>query len=660
MMEVGYGKQKQAGDARRPVDTDALFLGPRGENAQILVEAFQRAVRRNSEWRKGFHPEDGSPIANGATSRAGYQATIESTMDVYDRLLLRLNDGSTPWSSLRYLGHMNTDTLLVSIAAEAAAMLYNPNSVGYESSIPTTKMEVEVVRDLIRLIGYDNGKAWGYLALDGTIANDEALWIARELKAFPIAVKRAMGSLMVKGDAANVLGKAAALEERELLNLPVEETIRMVEYAAKANHMPWIMKHSIRHVGSDRYPSLGAILVPSTAHYSLEKAAAILGIGENNLIRIPVDENYRMSLSSLEKRIEKLQREGTPILAVVGVVGTTEEGAVDDISGIAGLRDECAKRGAGFYFHVDAAYGGYIKSAYVNRDGSRAAASGENGAHVSDSYFSLHLADSITIDPHKQGYIPYVAGGIFVRNREQFRLLMQSAEYLFRNQTGRVDEAQNFGRITFEGSRPGAAAAGVWAAHRLLPLNVDGYGRVIKIAQENTKRFMGVIERLRDFEVGGVGFRAEPLLRNPDLNIVNLAFNFGSNIDLRRMNSFNASIYRTFTFNGSAKPYDGNGLILTNTALVREKYGDAPKEFLHRLGIPEREWDEVGRVEVLRSVLMHPWLMSAETLETYHEELKKAARRALDEPFGRGAAGLAALRRRDVVSSSAEVAPIRL
>jgi glutamate/tyrosine decarboxylase-like PLP-dependent enzyme len=101
---------------------------------------------------------------------------------------------------------------------------------------------------------------------------------------------------------------------------------------------------------------LGKVLVPQSKHYSWSKAVDVLGIGQDNLVYIPVQDNYRMDIRHLQTTIDRLIMDRTPILAVVAVVGTTEEGAVDAVHEIVQLREAYARQGVAFYLHLDAAY----------------------------------------------------------------------------------------------------------------------------------------------------------------------------------------------------------------------------------------------------------------------------------------------------------------
>ena len=116
------------------------------------------------------------------------------------------------------------------------------------------------------------------------------------------------------------------------------------------------MHRMITQLGSEP-----VIIVPETHHYSLPKHADVMGLGRQSLLTIPVDSRFRMRADELEKALDEVDSSGRHVLAVVAVVGTTEEGAVDPIHEIVQLRESRSKAGKpSFWLHADAAFGGAI------------------------------------------------------------------------------------------------------------------------------------------------------------------------------------------------------------------------------------------------------------------------------------------------------------
>ena len=125
---------------------------------------------------------------------------------------------------------------------------------------------------------------------------------------------------------------------------------------------------------------------------------------------------------------------------VVAVIGSTEESAVDPLKGVLELREEFRERGLEFTVHADAAWGGYHVS--VLREDfeiaepaalleSVAPPSMPLSLYVSEQFAALTDTDSITIDPHKSGYVPYPAGALCYRNSAMRDLVTYSAPVLF-------------------------------------------------------------------------------------------------------------------------------------------------------------------------------------------------------------------------------------
>ena len=188
---------------------------------------------------------------------------------------------------------------------------------------------------------------------------------------------------------------------------------------------------------SDRLP---VFLVQADAHYSLDRAAGVMGIGTSQVLRVPLDDGRRMDVDALQQLLERMQVEKVPVIAVVAVACTTAVGAFDPLDPIADL---CTQYGV--WLHVDAAHGGAVCLSRKHR-------------HLVKG---LHRADSVVLDAHKLMFVPAVCALVFYRNpKHRFRAFEQSAPYLFDPSAPDMSEYDN-GMVTFECTKR-SAALGLW------------------------------------------------------------------------------------------------------------------------------------------------------------------------------------------------------
>lgn len=608
------------------VNVDALFLGPKSENQKFFRETLNFLMEEHIYWRRDFHPED-EPLISLSEQHAGdFEATLDRTSNALLELSSRLKFSSMPWFSSRYLGHMNSDTLMAANLAYMATILYNPNNCAYEGSPATTALEIEVGKQFARMLGYDPEKAWGHITTDGTIANYESLWVARNLKSVPLAIREVKPEL-VEG-----------MDDWQLLNLPPGRILDLVSRVKEAGALEAVREQSVRGTGMER-GRLGKLLVPQSKHYSWTKAVDILGIGQENVVYVQVKDNYRMDVRHLKENIDRLVAEKTPILGVVAVVGTTEEGAVDEVHEIVRLREEYEKKGVSFYLHIDAAYGGYARTIFLDEDDHfmgfndlKKALHEQGVVHkevdwpsndVYEAYRAIPEADSITIDPHKMGYVPYAAGGIVMKDKRVLDLISYFAAYVFEKTE---DNPMLLGSYIMEGSKAGATAAAVWTAHKVIPLNVTGYGRIIGRSVEGAARFYHSLLSAGTFDAEGRKFRVVPLTR-PDFNIVDFAFNEEGNASLKAMDEVNQKVYDGCSYKSG--PVYSDSWITSKTNLSFDNYGDAPRAFVAKLGIPADEWDRVKNVYVLRSCVLTPYLTRGATYTGYWNNFMNTMQKTL-------------------------------
>lgn len=610
---------------KNTTDFKALFLGSKSENFNLFKELINNSYEDAAAWRKNFHSQDREIITSSDKRTKEFIDTQSKMEEVLTNLSSLLRGGSIPWHSPRYLGHMNSETLMPGIIAYFETMFYNGNNVAYESSPATSKMESEVGIDFCKMLGYDPKKAWGHICADGSIANYEGLWYARNFKSLPFAIKKAFPNL--------VKGKT----DWELSNMSVDDILKLLE----KNEDKWdiIKSHSVRH-DSENINKLGKVFVPKTKHYSWLKAADILGIGTNNVIPIDVDKNFRMDIEKLETEIQKCIDSKTPIIAVVSVVGTTEEGMFDHVDKVIAIRKKIAKQNAWFYYHIDAAYGGYTRSIFLDEDNNFIPFKDLKGKYeeygvfqnkinwpsqdVYNSFAAMGESDSITIDPHKMGYSPYSAGGIAIRDIRMRNAISYFATYVFDT---KIDIPDLLGAYMLEGSKAGATAAAVWTNHRVVPLNISGHGKLIGHSIEGAFNFYNHLVETKKYKINGTVVNVF-LLTNPDFNMVDFVFNFEGNTSLIKMNELNQKIYEKTSF-VEGDTYT-NTILLSHTNFSDEEYGKAPLDLLNRSKIDAKDFKKEG-VNILRSCILSPWLYDKDISTYFNDIFDKSIQEKLKE-----------------------------
>ena len=298
---------------------------------------------------------------------------------------------STRTSSPRFIGHMTSalPSFMRPLARLMAAM--NQNVVKIETSKAFTPLERQTLAMIHRLI-FNRSNAFydehvqsqkstlGIITSGGTLANLTALWCARNRRLGP----------QDGFDGVESEGFAAAL----------------------------------RFYGYDDAVIIGS----NSMHYSFDKAADVLGIGNRNLIKVPTDRHNRLDVAALREKVEECRRLRKLIITIVGVAGTTETGSIDPLSDIAEVA-----RDAGAHFHVDAAWAGPLLFSRRHKH----------------QLTGIEQADSVTIDGHKQLYVPMGLGMCIFRGPQLAKSIEKEARYIAR------PSSVDLGKRALEGSRPG-------------------------------------------------------------------------------------------------------------------------------------------------------------------------------------------------------------
>ena len=299
-------------------------------------------------------------------------------------------------------GDVIADLDLAGDVLDASLAQSRPRYLAY---IGSSGLEVGAVADLLAH-SYDIN-----LALDARAATQlerQAIdWLAAFL-GFPAAT----GSFTSGGTISNITALAAARERA----LPGSRSTGMVG----------------RRV---------ALYCSAEAHYSVTRAAELLGIGRDNVRDIAIDALRRMDPADLAARIDADLADGVIPIAVVATGGTTLTGAVDPIGAIA---DVCQERGV--WLHVDGAYG--LPAA---------------GAPTSAPRFTgLERADSVSVDAHKWMFVPKACSAVLVRSTADLAAVFSHNEDYIPHE----DDELNAVDVTLEYSRP-LRALKLWLALRV-------------------------------------------------------------------------------------------------------------------------------------------------------------------------------------------------
>ncbi|MEU2627977.1 pyridoxal-dependent decarboxylase [Kitasatospora sp. NPDC007106] len=331
---------------RPPAGSDALSGGRAGPAAlRPLLDEVLTALAAGAEDRGGPIPA-GRP--DGITGLVRDALAAPPGPDALARLTRLLAGYAADPADPACAAHLHCPPLAVAAAADLAVSALNPSQDSWDQAPAATALETALLAELAALAGLP-ATAAGVLTSGGSESNLMGLMLARD-RAFPGA---------------------------ELHGLPAGARPR--------------------------------ILASAAAHFSVQRAAAVLGLGELAVRSVPVDRTLRMDGRALADTLADTVRRGEIPIAVVATAGTTDTGAIDPLHRAADL---AAQYGA--WLHVDAAYGG--------------------GALLSDRLAPLldgiGRADSLALDWHKLGWQPAAAGVFLVRRADTYAPLARRAVYL--------------------------------------------------------------------------------------------------------------------------------------------------------------------------------------------------------------------------------------
>ena len=588
----------------------ALFLGPDAENMDHMKDLMNYILDNLAQWRKDANKGYPSTI-DETQNNDEFKATQQRNADVIKKICEMLDD-STPFTKATYFGHMNTDTLMASNLAQFAALMRNQNNVAYESSPATTRMEFAAGDQLLKFFGFDPEEGMIHITSCGSIANIESYWKLRNVKSLALALGQHEATKELMGNRS----------EYELLTMPLPEVYAVMDKAKEMGVFEEVRELTVRNKGMVR--NVGHVVLPASKHYSHLKACDVLGLGHELVHEVPVHKDYAVDMEQYRKIIIDLVEKKIPIMAAVAVIGSTENGAFDDIKEFVAIRDYVEKTyGVSYPLMIDSAYGGYVRAMIIDGEGKEmsyedckahwdAQLPGFFTRHFYDCLYHMRSADVIVVDPHKLGYVPYGAGAVVFRDVRILDASTYSAPYVFNEQESALFR-RIVGSCTLEGSRAGATSAAVYGAHLACPLNIHGYGQLMMdtlIVSRLLEAFLDNIE----FEVNGRKFKTftSP---DPDFHMINWSVKEVNDDSLEAHNKMNEFLYEKCSVLGAK--FQDEDFIVSSTSFTEEEYREAPWAYAKKMGYSRAEWDKVQSIYSLRSTCMGPFLKNKETFDRF-------------------------------------------
>jgi len=278
--------------------------------------------------------------------------SIDEALDEVESLYL---DHAIYFHHPRYVAHLNCPVAYPAVVAEQMLSAINSSMDTWDQSAGGTLIEQKLIDWTIERIGYDN-QADGIFTSGGSQSNLMALLMARDNH-----VKKTQPNRLIRDQ-----------------GLPADA-------------------HKFR------------IITSQLSHFSVQKSAAILGLGYDSVISVPCDDNFKMDIAALQEIIKQCYRDDLQPIAVVATAGTTDFGSIDPITALAEI---CQTHE--LWLHVDAAYGGGLLATPHHR-------------HLLQG---IEHADSVTIDYHKSFLQPVSSSAFFLKDKHDFAHITHHAEYL--------------------------------------------------------------------------------------------------------------------------------------------------------------------------------------------------------------------------------------
>ena len=417
--EVGNPKSDQLATARARIAAayDPNKLAEVGKQVVDLIAAHQQKIQAGNgnvlNWK--------TPIELVDQARESLLHTPPAKGDLLEQvtnLVQKSLDRGTNLHHPRYVGHQVPASIPLASLFELVGSVTNQVMAIYEMGPWATAVEHSIIQSVGKQLGFNPGTFSGLITSGGSLANVTALLTARNI---------ALDDVWSKG-------------------------------LASQTPPPVIVTHA-------------------ESHYSVSRAAGILGLGTDQIVHVGLDAQRRMDPRHLREVLNSLRSREVPVIAVSAAACATPIGAFDPLDAIAEI---C--RQYGVWLHVDAAHGG-------------ATCFSDRHRHL---IAGIEQADSVVCDAHKMMFMPALCAMIFYRDRQhRYRTFHQHATYLFDPSAPEFADYDS-GLVNLECTKR-AAGLGLWGIWSLFGSQL--FADLVDVTFDMAAQFFELLTEAEDFEV---------------------------------------------------------------------------------------------------------------------------------------------------------------
>lgn len=388
---------------------------------------------------------------------------LNQKLSSYEELLSEVDDiyvkHATAFHLPQYVAHLNCPIVIPALAAEILVSAINSSQDTYDQSAGGTFMERKLIDWTAEKLGYDPAESDGVFTAGGSQSN-------------------LMGLVMMRD----------CFSQKNL-------------------------NHNIKQDGLPPEAGRFRIFISDKAHFSNQKNASIMGLGEKAIVKVPTDNRFRMDITLLKKYMKREIVMGNIPIGIIATAGTTDFGNVDPLEDIANIAIQ-----HNIWMHVDAAYGCALLLSGKYR-------------HLLNG---IEKADSVTIDYHKSFFQPISSSAFIVKDKRELRILKHHADYLNPEEMDEEEIPAQINKSIIQSTRRFDALK-LWFTLRMM-----GYEQLAEYTDQVidlTKEVAAIITDDFDFE----------LLSDSDLSV--LVFRY-LRADIEDLNALNLYIKMKLFYSG--------------------------------------------------------------------------------------------------------------